>query len=60
MGPYERVNFSRPAHALLTVVKRELEEGKGRQVTYSEVVEELVRHWDATRRLVDDVKRAGR
>lgn len=47
-------------HQRVTAVKRQLEQARGRQVTYAEVVDELVRHWEASARLLQDVKEAGR
>jgi hypothetical protein len=54
------MKVARPTYARLTEIKEQMQapEVKDRQVTYSEVLDELVRHWRATGQL--DVKEAGR
>jgi hypothetical protein len=44
----------------VNAVKRELEQLRGRQVTYSEVIDELVAHWESTAALVRNAREAGR
>jgi hypothetical protein len=56
------MKVARPTYARLTEIKEQMEapEVKDRQVTYSEVLDELVKHWQATEQLARDVREAGR
>jgi hypothetical protein len=51
-----RVPIARPTHARLAIVARALGNEKGRRVTISEAIDELITNWVQTQRLVEDVK----
>lgn len=40
------LNVARPVHARLTVIQNRMQADRGRQVTYSEVLEQLLEHWE--------------
>lgn len=46
------IRVSTATHRRVTAVKQLMEAAEQRQVTYSECVDLLVRHWEATGRLV--------
>lgn len=45
-------------YARVTAIKQEMEREKQRQVTYDEVLGELVKLWDTTGALMADVRKA--
>jgi len=51
-----RVPIARPTHTRLTAVSAELTKMAGRRVTISETIDELIKNWQQTWRLVEDVK----
>jgi hypothetical protein len=51
-----RVPIARPTHTRLVRLSRELGRVKGRRVTISETLDELMDHLAKTERLVEDVK----
>lgn len=55
----ERVMVSDPVKARIVRLTAELSKVKGRDVTYSDTIEELLNHLDDTSRLLDDIA-AGR
>ena len=54
------IAVSGPTYARLTQIQGVMRAAKQRQVTYSEVVDELIKVWDQTAALLDDLKGAGR
>jgi hypothetical protein len=51
----ERVMVSDPVKARIVRLTAELSKVKGRDVTYSDTIEELLNHLDDTSRLLDDI-----
>jgi hypothetical protein len=49
-----------PTYARVTVVKLAMEQEKKRQVTYSEVIDYLVTHWETMDQLTAGIREAGR
>jgi hypothetical protein len=51
-----RVPIARPTHTRLIAVARALGHAKGRRVTISEALDEMVDNWWRTAKLIEDVK----
>lgn len=54
------MKISPPVFARVTAVKQAMEEEKKRQVTYSEVIDYLVTHWETMDQLTTGIREAGR
>lgn len=54
------MKVSRVTYGRVAAVKTRIEEERQRQVSFAEVLDILVDHWEATERLVRDAREAGR
>ena len=55
----KKVSIADPTYRALARIKAELTALRGRQVTYTEVIDELLEHWEATSAMVRDAKAGG-
>ena len=55
-----KMSVGRPTYDKLARIKAAAQRERGRQVTFAEVLDDLVRHWEATEQLVRDAQEAGR
>jgi hypothetical protein len=54
------IRVTQPSYDAVTAIKQTMEDGKKRQVTYSEVLEIMADAWHRWQALADDVKAAGK